>query len=172
MRKRKHKGLFNYIDSGCNLKSETSERFEPWSASTAQLVNHVIAWNSFLLIPKLVRYFLSVGTPTINNQLTREIFMDIYMLYIRLMQKSWITYVVFPLAKMMAACCYGKTSQVTISSTSFNIPLICQATSECQICSERHQQNDIDRKFSACVLFTWIKCNNHCEATSQVYGEL
>ena len=33
----------DYMDCECKLQSVISERSEPWSASTAQEVNHVIA---------------------------------------------------------------------------------------------------------------------------------
>ena len=53
----------NYIDSRCNLTLGTSGRSEPWSTSTAQLVNHVIAWNSSLVIPKCNKYFFTCRVP-------------------------------------------------------------------------------------------------------------
>lgn len=49
----------DYMDGGWKMQWVTSERSEPWSSSTAQLVNHVIAWNCSFVIPKLHKYLLS-----------------------------------------------------------------------------------------------------------------
>jgi hypothetical protein len=49
-----------------------------------------------------------------------------------------ITCVMFPLTKMMAACCYCKAFKVTIAPAILHAiltPLLRQATSQCQICS-------------------------------------
>jgi hypothetical protein len=49
----------DYIDCKCDTQSVVSGKSESWLASTAQLVNHVTAWNSSFVIPKSKKNFLS-----------------------------------------------------------------------------------------------------------------